>query len=103
MLTLFLVIAIIICSHNQIFLIEKKTQFECGFNEISKNKSSFSTKFFLVIILFLVFDLEIAVLLPSCTIQEHSKISMIPPLIFVITLTVAILLEWFNGIIEWSS
>lgn len=90
-------------SHTEKCLIEKKTQFECGFNEISKNKSSFSTKFFLVIILFLIFDLEIAILLPSCSIQEHSKIRIIPPIVFITVLTLAMLIEWFNGIIEWSS
>lgn len=102
-LTIFLTIAIIIVSHRNKDIIEKKTQFECGFNEISKNKSSFSTKFFLVIILFLIFDLEIAILLPSCSIQEFSKIRIIPPFIFLIIISLAILIEWFNGIIEWSS
>lgn len=60
LLLVFLVTRYLNYSHSR----EKSTPFECGFDPLRKMRSPFSTRFFLLVVLFLVFDVEIALLFP---------------------------------------
>nr|AEQ93885.1 NADH dehydrogenase subunit 3 [Rhopalocaulis grandidieri] len=84
--------------------VEKKTPFECGFEPLSDNRTPFSTRFFVILVLFLVFDVEVALLFPflASSFQEV----LIPSVILVIVFFLLILLaglfhEWNEGCLEW--
>lgn len=83
---------------------EKLTIYECGFMMITKIGNPFSIKFFIIAILFLVFDLEIVLLLPwSVSIYTFGTIySHYIMLIFLLILIVSLAYEWFKGGLEWD-
>nr|BCL51138.1 NADH dehydrogenase subunit 3 [Halyomorpha halys] len=83
---------------------EKMSPFECGFDPKSSARSPFSIQFFLIAVLFLIFDIEIAIMLP---IILTLKLSMTKMWIMTISLFVFILVmglyhEWKNGVLEWA-
>nr|YP_009025029.1 NADH dehydrogenase subunit 3 [Pseudaesopia japonica]AHN95311.1 NADH dehydrogenase subunit 3 [Pseudaesopia japonica] len=83
---------------------EKLSPYECGFDPTSSARLPFSLRFFLVAILFLLFDLEIALLLPLPWADQLPN----PLLTFFWTCTILILLtlglayEWAQGGLEWA-
>nr|AGO28097.1 NADH dehydrogenase subunit 3 [Ischnobaenella hainana] len=83
---------------------EKMSPFECGFDPKSSSRMPFSIQFFLIAILFLIFDIEIILILPMI---EMIKISMIKMWIITITLFSMILItgliyEWKLGVLNWN-
>nr|YP_009443894.1 NADH dehydrogenase subunit 3 [Lachesilla anna]ATU07115.1 NADH dehydrogenase subunit 3 [Lachesilla anna] len=84
---------------------EKLSPFECGFDQKSSSRYPFSLRFFLIAIIFLIFDVEITLILPSivnlnfCDPYTWLKIN----LIFIVILIIGILHEWNQGAIEWSN
>ena len=83
---------------------EKCFIFECGFNPISKIGIPFSIKFFIIAILFLVFDLEVVLLFPFFIIlySINSIYYYYSFLIFITILIVGLIFEWYNGGLEWD-
>nr|YP_011004211.1 NADH dehydrogenase subunit 3 [Elthusa poutassouiensis]WPS93546.1 NADH dehydrogenase subunit 3 [Elthusa poutassouiensis] len=83
---------------------EKNSQFECGFNPLSNLRITFSMKFFLITIIFLIFDIEIALLLPSMmAISETYSIVWMSLLSFFTTLLIfGIFYEWKDKALEWK-
>lgn len=82
---------------------EKLTAFECGFEPIGDSKNFFSIHFYMVGILFLVFDLEILFLFPwAINIKKSGFIGYLSILYFIIILLIGFFFEWFEGILEWS-
>lgn len=81
---------------------EQKSRFECGFNSITSTKNLFSTNFIIMIILFLVFDIEVAVLIPMTLTGATSLKESIVPVVFFIALTTLLIKEWKAGAIEWA-
>nr|UFX54136.1 NADH dehydrogenase subunit 3 [Cryptotis lacertosus] len=83
---------------------EKATPYECGFDPIGSARLPFSMKFFLVAITFLLFDLEIALLLPlpwaSQTNQINTMITMSLALITLLAMSLAY--EWIQKGLEWT-
>ena len=79
--------------------------FECGFECFSTSRLPFSLKFFLVVIVFLVFDIEIVILLPYCLSILHlsSTCLFIGLGISLLILLFGLLLEWYQGSFEWAS
>nr|YP_010957284.1 NADH dehydrogenase subunit 3 [Albatrossia pectoralis]WMY90585.1 NADH dehydrogenase subunit 3 [Albatrossia pectoralis] len=83
---------------------EKLSPYECGFDPLGSARLPFSLRFFLVAILFLLFDLEIALLLPIPWADQLDS----PTLTFVWTSCVLLLLalgliyEWLQGGLEWA-
>ena len=79
--------------------------FECGFERFSTSRLPFSLKFFLVVIVFLVFDIEIVILLPYCFIITN----LTPGFLItglgtsLIILLFGLLLEWYQGSFEWAA
>nr|ACR50234.1 NADH dehydrogenase subunit 3 [Similiparma lurida] len=83
---------------------EKLSPYECGFDPLGSARLPFSMRFFLVAILFLLFDLEIALLLPLPWGDQLSS----PLLTFswafavLILLTLGLIYEWLQGGLEWA-
>nr|YP_009680567.1 NADH dehydrogenase subunit 3 [Ophioplocus japonicus]QDH07341.1 NADH dehydrogenase subunit 3 [Ophioplocus japonicus] len=83
----------------------KIAPYECGFDPINSSRLPFSFRFFLVAILFLLFDLEIALLLPLpfSTLLSNPNNSTIPLIIFLVILIIGLYFEWINGGLEWAN
>nr|BAD24796.1 NADH dehydrogenase subunit 3 [Varanus komodoensis] len=83
---------------------EKLSPYECGFDPLGSARLPFSLHFFLVAILFLLFDLEIALLLPLpwATNLPNPTITLILTLIILSLLTLGLIYEWKQGGLEWA-
>nr|YP_011010582.1 NADH dehydrogenase subunit 3 [Halobates poseidon]WPW47236.1 NADH dehydrogenase subunit 3 [Halobates poseidon] len=84
---------------------EKMTPFECGFDPKSSSRMPFSIQFFMIAIIFLIFDVEIVILMPTIKIMQMTKMKswFIVTSMFLIILIVGLYHEWKNGILEWSN
>nr|YP_010460798.1 NADH dehydrogenase subunit 3 [Statilia flavobrunnea]AND97190.1 NADH dehydrogenase subunit 3 [Statilia sp. FY-2016a]UUF67547.1 NADH dehydrogenase subunit 3 [Statilia flavobrunnea] len=84
---------------------EKSSPFECGFDPISSSRLPFSLRFFLIAIIFLIFDVEIALILPMTIISFSSNMLawMITSILFLLILTIGLYHEWNQGSLEWAS
>nr|AGH18228.1 NADH dehydrogenase subunit 3 [Aethopyga boltoni]AGH18239.1 NADH dehydrogenase subunit 3 [Aethopyga linaraborae]AGH18240.1 NADH dehydrogenase subunit 3 [Aethopyga linaraborae] len=83
---------------------EKLSPYECGFDPLGSARLPFSIRFFLVAILFLLFDLEIALLLPlPWAIQlESPTTTMTLSCLLILLLTLGLIYEWIQGGLEWA-
>nr|YP_009344324.1 NADH dehydrogenase subunit 3 [Salmacis sphaeroides]APT42079.1 NADH dehydrogenase subunit 3 [Salmacis sphaeroides] len=83
---------------------EKNSPYECGFDPLNSARLPFSFRFFLVAILFLLFDLEIALLFPLPAANIISQPSALLPVtfLFMLILTLGLIFEWVNGGLEWA-
>nr|YP_007506993.1 NADH dehydrogenase subunit 3 [Urocissa erythroryncha]YP_009478695.1 NADH dehydrogenase subunit 3 [Urocissa caerulea]AFC65137.1 NADH dehydrogenase subunit 3 [Urocissa erythroryncha]ASK09363.1 NADH dehydrogenase subunit 3 [Urocissa caerulea]ASK09364.1 NADH dehydrogenase subunit 3 [Urocissa erythroryncha]AVP50401.1 NADH dehydrogenase subunit 3 [Urocissa caerulea] len=83
---------------------EKLSPYECGFDPLGSARLPFSIRFFLVAILFLLFDLEIALLLPlPWAIQLQSPTTTLTwASILILLLTLGLVYEWIQGGLEWA-
>nr|YP_011010218.1 NADH dehydrogenase subunit 3 [Halobates hawaiiensis]YP_011010478.1 NADH dehydrogenase subunit 3 [Halobates flaviventris]WPW46794.1 NADH dehydrogenase subunit 3 [Halobates hawaiiensis]WPW47106.1 NADH dehydrogenase subunit 3 [Halobates flaviventris] len=84
---------------------EKMTPFECGFDPKSSSRMPFSIQFFMIAIIFLIFDVEIVILMPTIKIMQMTKMKswFIVTSMFLIILIIGLYHEWKNGILEWSN
>jgi len=82
---------------------EKLTAYECGFSPFADSRSEFDVKFYIVGILFLIFDLEISYLFPfSVCLDFVSPFSLLCMLVFLFLLTVGFFYEWKKGALDWD-
>nr|YP_784039.1 NADH dehydrogenase subunit 3 [Scutigerella causeyae]ABF93307.1 NADH dehydrogenase subunit 3 [Scutigerella causeyae] len=84
---------------------EKSSPFECGFNPKKSARSPFSLQFFLLGVLFLIFDIEITLILPMPLIFSilESWTTFILINSFILILTLGLFLEWHQGSLNWTS
>nr|AIW06322.1 NADH dehydrogenase subunit 3 [Drosophila erecta]QXG19197.1 NADH dehydrogenase subunit 3 [Drosophila erecta]DAA06188.1 TPA_exp: NADH dehydrogenase subunit 3 [Drosophila erecta] len=84
---------------------EKSSPFECGFDPKSSSRLPFSLRFFLITIIFLIFDVEIALILPMIIILKYSNIMIwsITSIIFILILLMGLYHEWNQGMLNWSN
>nr|WAX39226.1 NADH dehydrogenase subunit 3 [Anaplecta sp. 8 ZQW-2020]WAX39239.1 NADH dehydrogenase subunit 3 [Anaplecta sp. 8 ZQW-2020] len=84
---------------------EKSSPFECGFDPKSSPRIPFSLRFFLIAVIFLIFDVEIALLLPMTIIINKSNIMAwsITSTTFLLILLLGLYHEWNQGSLEWAS
>lgn len=84
--------------------LSKLTSFECGFDSISKMRTPFSTKFFVLIVLFVVFDIELALFFPlSYSFQIFVEVESVTIIILILAILIAgVFLEWHNGALDWK-
>ncbi|MEL6244872.1 MAG: NADH-quinone oxidoreductase subunit A [Pseudomonadota bacterium] len=82
---------------------EKNSAYECGFNAFDDARMKFDVRFYLVAILFIIFDLEVAFLFPWAvslgTIGVFGFWSMV---VFLLVLTIGFIYEWRRGALEWE-
>lgn len=84
--------------------LEKATSYECGFDPFGEARSPFDVGFYLVAILFLVFDIEVAYLLPWALGGVFTGIAGFAALLlFLVILTIGFVYEWQKGALEWNS
>nr|WNH42347.1 NADH dehydrogenase subunit 3 [Neoperla costata] len=83
---------------------EKSSPFECGFDPKSSSRLPFSLRFFLIAVIFLIFDVEIALLLPLILILPYSNLSIWFTIssLFLIILLIGLYYEWKQGALQWA-
>nr|UVI60483.1 NADH dehydrogenase subunit 3 [Haliotis sp. 1 KW-2022]UVI60496.1 NADH dehydrogenase subunit 3 [Haliotis sp. 1 KW-2022]UVI60509.1 NADH dehydrogenase subunit 3 [Haliotis sp. 1 KW-2022]UVI60522.1 NADH dehydrogenase subunit 3 [Haliotis sp. 1 KW-2022] len=82
---------------------EKSSPFECGFDPMSSARLPFSLRFFLLAVIFLIFDVEIVLLFPAITkmMTATNFISSIGVLSFLLILILGLFHEWNEGSLNW--
>lgn len=82
---------------------EKLSEYECGFPAFEDSRAQFDVRFYLIAILFIVFDLEAAFLFPwAVTLGETGWPSWIAMLIFLVELGLGLAYAWQKGALEWE-
>ena len=82
---------------------EKLSPYECGFEAFENTRSKFDVRFYLVTLLFIIFDLEIAFLFPwAITLGEIGLFGFWSMMVFLGVLTVGFIYEWKKGALEWE-
>lgn len=82
---------------------EKLSAYECGFNAFDDARMKFDIRFYLVSILFIIFDLEVAFLFPwAVTLKEVGVFGFWSMMAFLGVLTVGFIYEWRKGALEWD-
>ncbi len=82
---------------------EKVSAYECGFNAFDDARMKFDVRFYLVSILFIIFDLEIAFLFPwAVAFKDISTTGFWSMMVFLGVLTVGFAYEWKKGALEWA-
>ncbi|CCG41364.1 NADH-quinone oxidoreductase subunit A [Magnetospirillum molischianum] len=82
---------------------EKATPYECGFEPFGDSRTRFDVRFYLVSILFIIFDLEIAFLFPwAVTLGKIGLFGFWSMMVFLAVLTVGFIYEWRKGALEWE-
>ena len=82
---------------------EKLSAYECGFEPFSDSRMKFDVRFYLVAILFIIFDLEIAFLFPwAITLGNIGALGYWSMMIFLFVLTIGFIYEWKKGALDWD-
>ena len=82
---------------------EKVSAYECGFNAFGDARMKFDVRFYLVSILFIIFDLEIAFLFPwAVSFQNIGEFGFWSMMVFLGVLTIGFAYEWKKGALEWQ-
>jgi NADH-quinone oxidoreductase subunit A len=82
---------------------EKTSAYECGFEAFDDSRSKFDVRFYLVSILFIIFDLEVAFLFPwAVSLGQIGMFGFWSMMLFLGVLTVGFIYEWKKGALEWE-
>ena len=82
---------------------EKLSAYECGFEAFSDSRIEFDVRFYLVAILFIIFDLEIAFLFPwAISLGNLGSLGFWSMMIFLLVLTIGFIYEWKIGALDWD-
>lgn len=82
---------------------EKASPYECGFEAFEDSRMKFDVRYYLVAILFIIFDLEIAFLFPwAVVLEEIGVVGMLAMFVFLAILVVGFIYEWKKGALEWE-
>ena len=82
---------------------EKLSPYECGFEAFEDSRMKFDVRYYLVAILFIIFDLEIAFLFPwAVALNEIGLFGFVAMMIFLGVLVIGFIYEWKKGALEWE-
>ena len=82
---------------------EKLSTYECGFEAFNDSRMEFDVRFYLVAILFIIFDLEIAFLFPwAISLGKIGLFGFVSMMIFLFILTIGFIYEWKKGALDWE-
>tara|TARA_B100001121_G_C18289353_1_gene434526 strand:+ start:216 stop:584 length:369 start_codon:yes stop_codon:yes gene_type:complete len=82
---------------------EKLSAYECGFEPFNDSRMEFDVRFYLVAILFIIFDLEIAFLFPwAISLGSIGFFGFVSMMIFLFILTIGFIYEWKKGALDWE-
>ena len=82
---------------------QKLSPYECGFEAFDDSRMKFDVRYYLVAILFIIFDLEIAFLFPwAVSLDTVGKFGLIAMALFLAILVVGFIYEWKKGALEWD-
>nr|QDP18085.1 NADH dehydrogenase subunit 3 [Monistria discrepans] len=84
---------------------EKSSPFECGFDPKSSPRMPFSIQFFLIAVIFLIFDIEITLIIPIIPIMKSSNLMiwLTSTITFLIILMSGLYHEWNQGVLKWAN
>ena len=82
---------------------EKLSAYECGFEAFGNSRMEFDVRFYLVAILFIIFDLEIAFLFPwAISLGNLGPLGFWSMMVFLLILTIGFIYEWKKGALDWD-
>lgn len=82
---------------------EKNSPYECGFEAFEDSRLKFDVRFYLVAILFIIFDLEIAFLFPwAVALGDIGLFGLLAMALFLVILVIGFIYEWKKGALEWE-
>lgn len=82
---------------------EKESPYECGFEAFEDARIKFDVRYYLVAILFIIFDLEIAFFFPwAVVLDEIGMVGYLVMMLFLAVLTIGFIYEWKKGALEWE-
>ena len=82
---------------------DKNSTYECGFDPFDDSRNRFEVKFYLVAILFIIFDLEIIFLFPwAIAFNEIGLFGFLSMMFFLLVLTIGFVYEWMKGALDWN-
>nr|QNG56294.1 NADH dehydrogenase subunit 3 [Palaestes freyreissi] len=101
----FLILILNLISKKTFYDREKSSPFECGFDPKSSGRLPFSLQFFLIAVIFLIFDVEITLLFPMIILIKISNIILMFMIFsfFILILLLGIYHEWNQGALSWST
>nr|ATD52992.1 NADH dehydrogenase subunit 3 [Cicadula sp. EMHAU-2015-Zz052713] len=104
LLLLLMMSLILMVSKKSINDMQKLTPFECGFNPMSYSRLPFSIHFFMIAVIFLIFDIEIILIMPMIITIKTSltKYWLMTSVTFILILIMGLIHEWKNGMINWT-
>lgn len=83
--------------------LEKASPYECGFEPFEDSRMKFDVRYYLVAILFIIFDLEIAFLFPwAVVLKEIGRFGFFAMVVFLGLLVIGFIYEWRKGALEWE-
>ncbi len=82
---------------------EKNSPYECGFEAFEDSRMKFDVRYYLVAILFIIFDLEIAFLFPwAIVLDQIGTFGLVAMAVFLAILVIGFIYEWKKGALEWE-
>lgn len=82
---------------------EKLSPYECGFEAFEDSRMKFDVRYYLVAILFIIFDLEIAFLFPwAVVLDDVGMFGFLAMMVFLLVLVIGFIYEWKKGALEWE-
>jgi NADH-quinone oxidoreductase subunit A len=102
LIAVLLYLVVVLITYKQ-YELEKVSAYECGFHPFEDARHKFNVKFYLVSILFIVFDLEITFLFPwAINLRNMDTLGITSMIIFLVVLTIGFVYEWLKGALDWQ-